>query len=352
MFLRKTKKKNEFILAGLFLSGLVGAGFGSGREIFVYFASFGVVGIVGFILACVTLWFAASQILEIAIGRHFTGVDQIVGFVVKGKRASFYTFSILLFAFIGYVAMLSGIRDVLRPVFPAVCNQFPILFGICTCGIAVAFALAVFYGNFAAYSRVCSIITPAVVLCVATVAVFAAFYAPGPSLAMSFSLRKIPVLLGKSILYTGYNLLFLLGALGRAGSLSPPAREIRKGSLLGAGLFLSCGTCIFFALCIISPAASGQGMPLLSVIGTFGNVPERIFSCVLAVAMLLCAACNFGTVGSVVGKKSFAVPLIALLGIPLSYIGFDRVISRIYPVFGVVGILFLLALAQLRRKIV
>ena len=352
MCLQRKKKNKGFVIAGLFLSGLVGAGFGSGREIFVYFASFGPVGIGGVILSCAVLWLASVWILEIAVGQHFTGVDQISKFVAKGKMATFYTMVILLFSFTGYVAMISGIRDVLEPVFPAVARRFPILFGICTGGIVVAFSLLALYSNFAAYSRICAIVTPCVIFCVAAVSVFAAFYAPSGPLAPQWDVSHIGLLFLKSFFYIGYNLLFLLGILGRAGALSASGSEIRKGSLLGAGLFFACGTCILVALCTIRPEIAHQAMPLPAVIGTFGALPKQIFSCVLALTMLLCSACNLGAVGSVLGQKSFMVPLLALAGIPLSCVGFDSVVSGIYPVFGVVGILFLLALAQRRGKIV
>ncbi len=352
MFLQKSKKKNILVIAGLFLSGLVGAGFGSGREIFVYFASLGPMGIVGFIFSCVLLGLASVRILTIVRGGHFAHIGQVTAFVAKGKLGKLFTGTILSFAFIGYVAMLSGVRDVLQPVFPAVHRRFPILFGLCTCGVVAAFSLIAFNRNFPAFARVCAVVTPVIIFCVAVVAITAAFTAPAENVAGTVPFPKIATLILKSCLYTGYNLLFLLGVLGRAGGLEADAREIQKGSMLGAGLFLAAGACIFVGLSIISPDVASGNMPLPAVIGGLGVVPGRIFSCVLAFAMLLCAACNLGAVGSVFGKKVLAGPLFAVLGIPVSYIGFDRVISVIYPVFGFVGILFLLALAQTRRKIV
>ena len=352
MHLYQREKKNGFLIAGLFLSGLVGAGFGSGREIYVYFASFGPVGLVGFLCSCAALWGGSVWILEIVIGHHFTDMGQISKFVAKGKMAPFYTGVMLLFSFAGYVAMISGIRDVLAPVFPTVARGFPVLFGSCTGGIVVAFSLLALYSNFAAYSRVCAVVTPGIIFCVAAVAVFGAFYTPSQPLSLQGDLAHIGQLILKSIFYIGYNLLFLLGILGRAGTLSASVREIRQGSLWGAGLFFICGACIFLALCVIRPEIAQKELPLPAVIGTLGLLPERIFCCVLALAMLLCSACNLGAMGSVLGKKSFVVPLFALSGIPLSYIGFNSVVSVVYPVFGVVGILFLLALAQMRRKIV
>ena len=55
---------------------------------------------------------------------------------------------------------------------------------------------------------------------------------------------------------------------------------------------------------------------------------------------------------SVVYGVAMAAALLALLGIPISYIGFDRIVSVIYPIFGFVGIMFWIALAQTGRKIV
>lgn len=351
MHLQK-KKKNSIIIAGLFLSGLVGAGFGSGREIFVYFASLGPVGILGFVLSCVLLWLAAVRILTVAQQGQYTCVRQVSRFVARGNLATLFTVTVLSFAFIGYVAMLSGIREVLQPVFPAVGGQFPLLFGICTGGIVAAFSLMAFYGDFPAFARICAIVTPIIIFCVAAVSLLASCTAPAHSFSGKAAFPNLASLILKSGVYTGYNLLFLLGVLGRAGGLAASGGEIRRGTLLGAGLFLTCGTCIFIGLSVLPSHIAGNSMPLPTAIATLGVVPGKIFSCVLAFAMILCAACNFGAVGSAFGKKPPICILLAVIGIPVSYIGFERVISVIYPFFGFVGILFLLALAQTRRKIV
>lgn len=353
MRLSRTKRKNNsMIIAGLFLSGLVGAGFGSGREIFVYFASLGPVGILGFALSCTLLGLASVRILTLANQERFTCVRQVSHFVTKGKLATLFTVTVLSFAFIGYVAMLSGIRDVLQPVFPAVNGRYAHLFGICTGGIVAAFSLMAFYGDFPTFARICAIVTPGIIFCVAAVSLIASFTAPAHSSSGNVAFPGLASLVLKSGVYIGYNLLFLLGVLGRAGGVEASSGEIRRGTLLGAGLFFTCGTCIFIGLSVLPPSIARNSMPLPAAIATLGVVPGQIFSCVLAFAMILCAACNFGAVGSAFGKKPLVCTLLAVLAIPVSYIGFDRVISVIYPFFGFVGILFLLTLAQTRRKIV
>ena len=352
MFLRKSKFKNTFIIAGLFLSALVGAGFGSGREVFVYFASLGPVGAFGWVSSCLLLGLASARVLALVCLGKFTRVDQVAGFVAKGKMKKLFTLTTLMFAFIGYVAMLSGIREVLEPVFPAVCRRFPLLFGILTGGIVAAFSMLMLTGNFSAFARVCAIVTPVIIFFVALVSIFAAFITPNAHTTHHFTIPKMATLILKSGLYTGYNVLFLLGVLGRAGDLSADEDAIRRGSLLGAGMFLACGLCIFVGLGILPPELAAQNLPLPAAIYAWSAALGRIFSCILSFAMLLCAACNLGAVGSLFGKKTLYGSVFAILGIPLSYIGFDSVISVVYPLFGFVGILFLLTLAQTRRKIV
>ena len=352
MFLSENKKKNSFVIAGLFLSGLVGAGFGSGREIFVYFASVGPVGLVGFFLSCLLLGLSAMRILAIATRENSTHVGQITHSVLRRPFASLLSGVVFLFSFIGYIAMLSGVRDVLCPVFPAVANRYPVVYGLCTSGIVAACALLALWGDFPAFARICAVVTPILIFSVAGVSVAAALSLPAQSSPAPFTLPNTISMLLKSSLYIGYNGLFLLGVLGRAGDMAVSHRAIRRGSLLGAGIFFVCGICIFVSLLAMRPEVAGSSMPLPAVITAFGRVPGRIFACVLAVAMLLCAACNLGAVGSVWGKKPLGSILMALAGIPMSYVGFDRVVSAIYPIFSIAGILFLIALAQTQRKIV
>lgn len=347
--LRKEHIGTVWTISGLFLSGLVGAGFATGREIFIYFGGFGIKGVLGLVCACVLLFLAAIRILVIVTRRKMTCVGDLPRFVARRKMALFFTGTIVLFSFCGYVTMVAGFRDVVAQLVPSVVQHHPGLFGLCSCGIITAFSLFIYYSGFGAFASLCKILTPLLIGCITVTAVVATFYTDPKSVQTVAQEISVAAVILRTLLYTGYNLLFLVAVLGRAGTLCADRKVIYRGSLLGTGLFLIGGIGIFAALIGMGDLAQNT-MPLQAVMQTLGTFPGIVFSFILGLTMLLCAASVLGATAGAMGGKSFTGVVLALAAIPLSYAGFDVILSVIYPVFGIVGIFLLVVLAQTRGK--
>lgn len=350
---------NIWTVAGLFLSSLVGAGFATGREVFVYFAAFGFPGAAGFIFSCFLLFGASCRILSVVGAGTMTRIHQLPRFLAGRGLAVFFTGSIILFSFCGYVTMMAGFRDVVASLLPPVTKVHGVLSGLCACGIVTAFSLLILYRGFQRFAVLCRILTPFLIVCIAVAAAIAAFQSHGSWTVVSFKPKMTAALLLRTLLYTGYNLLFVVSVLGRAGGLGANRETSRRGSLLGAVLFLLGGMGIFMALLRMDEKTAQSAMPLCSVVQELGETPGVFFSCILALAMLLCAASGLGATANamackhrtrkILSEKGVGTVL-ALFAIPLSYAGFDVIISFIYPLFGLVGIFLLAVLAQTRGK--
>lgn len=347
--LHKENTGTVWTISGLFLSGLVGAGFATGREIFIYFGGFGVKGVLGLVSACILLFWAAVRILVIVTGRKMTHVGELPGFVAGRKMALFFTGTIILFSFCGYITMVAGFRDVMAQLVPDVVQHYPGMFSFCTCGIITAFSLFMFYSGFGTFASLCRILTPLLIGCITVTAVVAAFLTEPQSAPLQGQEISVAAVILCTLLYTGYNLLFLVAVLGRAGTLCATRKVICRGSLLGTGLFLIGGIGIFAALMGMGELAQ-KAMPLQAVMKTLGTVPGIVFSFILGLTMLLCAASVLGATVEAAEGKRFTGAVLALMAIPLSYAGFDVILSVIYPVFGLVGIFLFAVLAQTRGK--
>ncbi len=314
----------------MFLSALVGAGFATGREIFIYFAVFGIWGFAGFLLSCGILCVASVYILS------------------QKKQIPFYKGVIRVFTFLGYITMVAGFRDVLALLFPDVAACHPVLFGIASCGIISAFTLLVLYRGFKFFATLCQIVTPFLIICILALGFLSIYKYGFPAVRLGEPLQ-VGTFLGRVFLYTGYNILFLAGVLGRVEH-ALGKKEITKGSFLGMFLFLIGGGSIFIVLIQNARLLSQSAMPLCTLAQSWGPVLGCGFQVIVALAMLLCGVSALGSACGGGDKRHFTGKILILLAIPLSYVGFNRILSVIYPIFGVMGIFFLCTLAKNHKK--
>ena len=324
------KLKNVWVISGLFLSALVGAGFATGREIFVYFARFGWWGMMGFVLACLLLCITAVYVLQ---GRPV---------------APFFDYVIRLFTFCGYITMVAGFRDVLTLLFPDVALYYPFSFGVAACGIISAFTLLVLYRGFGFFAGLCQVITPILILCILAISVYTLGKQGFSDISVDSQSDGVAFLL-PAVLYTGYNILFLAGVLKRADSVRGTT-VARTGGILGALLFLAGGIGIFVVLIQNQDAIAMSAMPLCTLALSWKGIFRYGFQGIVAMAMLLCGASALGSAAGDGSNRLWNGKMMILSAVPLSYIGFNKCLSLVYPVFGVMGIFLLLTLAQTHRK--
>ncbi len=341
--MNRTRQRNFseiWTILGLFLSGLVGAGFATGREIFVYFAAFGWPGAIGLCLACSLLGWAGARIIRIAIGTRATRISRVTAFLAPKRMAAFLSAGVMLFAYCGYVTMLAGFRDVVAPS-----NR--LLSQVLAVGIFTAGTLLILYRGFSRFATLCRVVTPILLTLLAVVTVWILVTMPA-QVQPFVEQPTVSTFILHIFAYTGYNVLFLMGVLGRSGDLRTGKMAVRWGSGFSAGLFFISGLGIFAALLRLGPDAAQSAMPLLAVARSWGAVPGGIFSILLGLAMTVCGASCLSAVAGSLRRRWGAV--LAVAAIPLSYIGFGEIIGQIYPVFGLVGIFLLAILAQTRKK--
>jgi uncharacterized membrane protein YkvI len=115
------------------------------------------------------------------------------------------------------------------------------------------------------------------------------------------------------------------------------------GGIMG-GVFL-CGVALILnsAIMIFAPASLASELPVMEIVKRYGGVASILYTIVLWLAMFLSAAtsgyCFIGKISSriKINTKIIAAVICALV-IPLSSMGFSKLIATIYPIFGYIGL--------------
>lgn len=368
--MRRILSGKKMMFAGLYLSALVGGGFATGREVFVYFVRFGAAGLSGCLAACVLLGFFGERILRVSFAASADCTGTFLRSVTAGRAVSFWNAVVPFFSFCGYVTVLAGFRNLTEQILPCPDTPFGNANALAVTLIAVLFSLLPVFGGFRRFAAACGVLTPILILGIAGFALLVSCRGGAcPAETQAISPSSVPAY---TFLYIGYNFLFLVGVLGRAGSLADEIDDIRHGARLGA-LFFTLGCAgVFIALYKNGAGLAECAMPLQELVRrTGGKTVGLIYTGLLAAVLLLCAAAGLtsclgafynGSLMRRIRRHRFfkARPIcekqvgcaLALCAFPLSFAGFNTIVTVVYPIFGFLGIFLLGILAQSRPKIV
>lgn len=323
--------------AGCFL----GAGYVSGREMWQFFGRFGPVGWLGLGLSIALMGGVGLLLLTMVrrTGRHELSF-LMVPWHLPALRRLLALFSVLL---------LFGVVTIMTAGTGAALHQ---AFGLPAwlCGLLFALLIgALSLSGLRGMISVFSFAVPALVLCTVVFSAGALLLLPaGPSPEYRGGAWWFP----SALAFSAYNMFSAVAILAPLGHQVPP-RRISRGIGLGCAMLLLVAAPILLALdhC---PGAAGAEFPMLTVVAAISpklGVPYLLllllamvitaFSCFLA-GMERIPAGRMGREGSSRALRFFAVSLAAW---GASLLGFGKLISLIYPVFGGVSAFFLVCMA-------
>ena len=149
-----------------------------------------------------------------------------------------------------------------------------------------------------------------------------------------------------TLLYTGFNLLSCTGVL------VPLSREIKNTKVLTTGVVIGASIltilCIFLNIMLMlnKPYIYDYEIPLLYIANRFGKPLQIMLLMVIWCEMFSTQVSDIYSISKTLDKR-FKIPfkkgifLVFLVTIPISQIGFGRLISILYPFFGALSLIFL-----------
>ena len=148
-------------------------------------------------------------------------------------------------------------------------------------------------------------------------------------------------------LYAGFNM------LSCSGVIVPICKEIKSKSILISGLIIGAlmltflGALINAMLIANSPDIFNYEIPLLFVASKFTRLIQILLLCIIWCEMFSTEVSDIYSVGKTLEIKynipyKKSVVCLLLIALPISQIGFKKLITFLYPGFGIISIIFLL----------
>ena len=329
-----------FQVGAVFIGTIVGAGLASGKEITEFFTSYGLCSFIGIIICGIFYVSIGTIISKISIAYKLDSYSDVMNIIspnIFGKLTGVIT-TLYLISSASIILAGSG----------ALINQF---FGVPKIiGSLIMLVLAFFFllRETEGLVEVNSFIVPALIITVTIICVLYFMFAPDV-LTIEHITKFEPVKSGitiSTILYAGYNTLCCCGVLVPLSNQVNNKKIMSRGILSGViGLSLLC-LVINLLLTINQPYIFKYDIPLLFVAQRFGNVVQALLLCIIWLEMFSTEVSDVYSIAKTL-KQSFnidfkkGVILVLLIALPISQFGFTSLITTLYPMFGLLSLIFI-----------
>ncbi|MFK0088439.1 hypothetical protein ACIQUS_14230 [Pseudomonas sp. NPDC090755] len=336
--------REQLKIAGAFIGVIVGAGFASGRELLLFFVDFGLWGLLGALVSAALFTFLGMALAGLGSRLQASSHKDVVYAICGRHLGLFIDLLITFFMFAVTVVMLAGGGALLEQQF-----GIPALTGSV---MVTALVVAVVCLDVQKVIVLIGAVTPFLILVASAITLYALF-----TRSLSFSELNLVAsqqeagtrhwLLG-AFLYVSYNIVAgtpILAILG--GSARVEKTAIWGGILGGAALG---GLMLIMSAGLLSrlDSVADLPMPMLSIASEISPA-LGVVMCVIIFGMIVNTA--VGTLYSFMarllpaGTRSFRIGSVAagVAAFVCSLIGFISLVGQVYPFFGYLGFVLMLA---------
>lgn len=329
-----------FQVATVFIGTIVGAGLASGKEITEFFTQYGTTSFLG-IIGCGIFYILISSIISrISIYYNLSSYSDVMNIIspnIFGKLTGFIT-TLFLISSASIILAGSG----------ALIHQF---FGIPKIiGSLIMIAIAVFFllRDTEGLIEVNSFIVPGLIFTLSLITIlYFSFCRDTVSFKniLSFPPRKSGILVS-TILYAGYNTLSASGVLVPISTQMKKTNTMIVGVITGAvGLTILC-LMINLLLTINQPYIYNYEIPLLFVANRFGNIIRALLLVIIWLEMFSTEVSDIYSISKTLNKTfniefKKAIFIVIIFALLISQFGFGNLITRLYPMFGLLSLIFI-----------
>ncbi|OBR96380.1 MULTISPECIES: transporter [Clostridium] len=328
-----------FQVAAVFIGTIVGAGLASGQEISQFFTQYGYKSFIGILICCIVYIVMSIIIISISKKYKLNSYDGLISLVSPGFLG-ILTNSLTTFFLIGGSAIILAGSGALIHQYFGVSRWIGIIF-------MIFIAMITLFRDTKGLLEINSVIVPSLILVIVTLFIlYLAFY---KNLNIS-SLKNINCCkqswLFSSLMYSGFNMLSCSGVLVPLSLSINKRKSLIAGSIIGSLILTILVFIINFMLILNIPYIFKYEIPLLYIANRFGKILEIVLLAIIWLEMFSTEVSNIYSVGKNF-EEVFNIPykrsiiIIILITIPVSQIGFVKLISFLYPAFGLVSLIFI-----------
>lgn len=328
-----------FQIAAVFIGTIVGAGLASGREICQFFTQYGYKSFIGIIFAGIFYIAMCTIISKISIHYGLNSYSEVFNVIspnLLGKATGIIT-TLYLISSASIILAGSG----------ALIHQFFGLPKIVGTLIMMVLAIIILLRETAGLIEINSFIVPSLLIVIFTLMTLYVIFSKD-SMSLS-SLKSIGATKDNwwlsTLLYSGYNILCCCGVLVPLSTETKKPKTMIWGIILGSVMLTILCICINLMLMVNQPYIFKYEIPLLYVADRFGKGIQIMLLAIIWLEMFSTEVSDVYSICKTLNiafkiKFKNAIFIVLCFALPISQIGFSNLISTLYPIFGLLSLVF------------
>lgn len=339
-------KKNLKIVY-VIIGTLIGAGFASGQEIYQFFYAYGIKGIIGIFIATVVLCYAIYKVLKIVKTKQINNYKQLLEQIVENRSKKKYlnirniiNNVINLFVLITFFIMIAG--------FGAYFEEQLGVNHIIGSSILAIICFFVLQKNTQGVVKVNEIIIPVLIIFIILIGM----------MNLKTSIQNIQQVeieksgwLISSFLYAGYNSILLIPVLITLKEFLQKEKrnkQILKISLISGAITIILGSIIFIILSNVGEGINQIELPVAHVVSKMSKIIQIMYGIIILSSIFTTSVALGNSYINEVSKNRKTVSIIiCIVAVLCSNIGFAKLITYAYPLFGILGLIQLVFLYKI-----
>ena len=328
------------------IGALIGAGFASGQEIYLFFYKYGYGGILG-ILVCsiligLIIYKVFKTIVKYNINSYKDFLDKI--FRVGKSKKSYLNISYIMniivnsFLLMSFFIMIAGFGAYFK-------QEFGISSFIGS-GILALICFVIFLKDMKGVAKVSSFVVPVMILFIIIIGIKNMSLINISEIGQNVEIFRTNIFNNwfvQSIIYSSYNIILLIPVLVNLKRYIKSDKQITIISVFSGGILCVLAIIIYLLLINIDVNFNTIEMPAVYAISYLGLGLKRIYGIVILLSIFTTAiSIGISFLENIVkNKKSFPqiAGIMCITATLISNIGFSNLVNLLFPIFGYLGLM-------------
>lgn len=320
---------------------IIGAGFASGKEIYIFFGQYGKLGIIGAIVSATLTGVIIYSTIAITKRLQIKSNNEFLEKISNSSKVKIILENVInAFLLVSFWIMCAGFCTFFKQEF-----KIPI---IITASINAIITYFLLMKNMDGIIKLNLIVVPIMVVIIIAISI-----KNYPIINLINNLNTNTQNPGKSILsailYTSYNSITLIPIIVLLTTNIKNKRENKIITLVSAVIFFVLIIAIYQMLTLSVVNISKVEIPVLTILNECHPIEKMIYSVAIITAILTSAiSSGYGVAENIKDRRKYKTITFAmcLAEIPIAYIGFGKLVEILYPLFGVIGIIQIITILK------
>ena len=334
--------KNIVKVACIYATSIIGAGFASGQEIMQFFSIYRTGGFYGIVLAGLIFSAVGCIVLERVYSERIRNYEEFLFPTFGWITGWLLEIAVTLFMLCLFCIMIAGSGDVLSDRL-----GIPFRYAVLMMGLI---CMTLIFTNIKGIVTLSTLVTPVLIMGIILAGLYIILFGGSEVFQISRYLTHFTGnWLFSSLLYVSYNSILAIVMMCSLLPYLKTLRTARLGGVFGGVLLSLAALVINGAIFLFYPTAYEKELPILSILRSFSNSAGNLYAIILWLAMLVSAVtsgfCFTDRVGTTLKlDRRIVTVVLCAAAVPLSTLGFSRLIAAIYPIFGYLGLFMILVI--------